>query len=59
MTTEAFDSKRWHGGRFSGQRVNGASLRHGSESLKIHGEYVPVRAEVVSIAGYLERTTLT
>ena len=32
--------------RLSSQRDTGASLVNGAETIKIHGEYIPVRAEV-------------
>ena len=36
---------------FQAAGTRGASLVGGAESVKVHGEYVPVRAEVVNLEG--------
>lgn len=36
---------------FQAQGTRGAALVHGAPAVKIHGEYVPVRAEVVELPG--------
>lgn len=36
---------------FQAAGTRGASMVNGAESVKIHGEYVPVRAEVANLEG--------
>jgi len=37
---------------FQAEGTRGRALMEGAESLKIHGKYVPVRAEVIDLAGF-------